>query len=188
MADEQVDPALVDLFQEAVALARVGEHAEALAGYQAVLEKQRSDRLIAAPRFIATTQLQSAYALIDLGRYAEAELILDHVDASTFSGPQLYDFHFTRGNVLGALAKLREMFSAFVSAISTAEDLDDYTDRPGQCWIKILTFAVHAKDWHYVLELADKAEQVSSLRGIDDMRNAAIAARDIACAELGTAN
>jgi tetratricopeptide (TPR) repeat protein len=186
--DREVDPRLVDLFQEAVAYARSGDHARALVAYRAVLLAYHDDRLTAAPRFIATTQLQCAYALIDLDKLDEAEPLLDALDHHTFTGPQLYDFYFTRGNVYGALGRLPEMFAAFVEAISTAEDLDDYTERPAICWTKMLTFAVHFKDWDFVLELADKADQAASLRGFSDIHTTAAAARDIARAEIGEAN
>jgi len=186
--DREVDPRLVDLFQEAVAYARAGDHSRALVAYRAVLTTYYNERLIAAPRFIATTQLQSAYALIDLDKLDEAEPLLATLDHGTFSGPQLYDFHFTRGNVFGALGRLGEMFSAFVEAISTAEDLDDYTERPAICWTKMLTFAVHFKDWDFVLDLADKADQAAALRGFSEVHTTAAAARDMARAEIGEAN
>lgn len=188
MAAEDVDPQLVDLFQEAVSFARAGDHASALVAYRKVLTAHRDQHLVAAPRFIATTQLQSAYALIDLDKLDEAEPLLASLDHGTFTGPQLYDFHFTRGNVYGALGRMEDMFSAFVAAISTAEDLDDFTQRPAICWTKMLTFAVHAKEWEYVLDLADKAEQVAALRGLEDVTTTAAAARDIARTEIGTTN
>lgn len=186
--DREVDPRLVDLFQEAVAYARAGDHARALVAYRAVLTTYYGEKLIAAPRFIATTQLQSAYALIDLDKLDEAVPLLATLDHGTFSGTQLYDFHFTRGNVFGALGRLPEMFSAFVEAISTAENLDDYTERPAICWTKMLTFAVHFKDWDFVLDLADKADQAASLRGFAEVHTTAAAARDIARTEIGEAN
>lgn len=188
MAAEDVDPQLVDLFQEAVAFARAGDHANALVAYRRVLARQRDEQLIAAPRFIATTQLQSAYALIDLDKLDEAEPLLAALDHGTFSGPQLYDFHFTRGNVYGALGRMEEMFAAFVEAIGTAENLDDFTQRPAICWTKMLTFAVHAKEWEYVLDLADKAEQIAALRGLEGVPTTAAAARDIARTEIGSTN
>lgn len=188
MAGDDVDPQLVDLFQEAVAFARSGDHANALTAYRAVLDKHRAERLSAAPRFIATTQLQSAYALVDLDRLDEANQVLEDLDHGMFRGTQLYDYHFTRGNVFGALGRLRDMFTSFVEAISTAEDLDDYTERPFACWTKMLGFAIHARDWHYVLELADKALQVAGVRDIEKLRDAATVARDMAHGELGEAN
>lgn len=188
MAGEEVDPRLVDLFQEAVAFARAGDHARAIVAYEAVLAKHAHEKLTAAPRFIATTKLQSAYALVDVDRLEDAEDVLDELDHSTFSGRQLYDFHFTRGNVFGARGKLPQMFDAFVAAISTAEDLDDFTERPALCWTKMLTFSLAAEDWSYVIELADKAEQVAGVRGFDELRAHAIVARDMARTELGKTN
>jgi hypothetical protein len=186
--DREVDPRLVDLFQEAVAFARAGDHARALIAYRAVLTTYHEQRLTAAPRFIATTQLQTAYALIDLDKLDDAEPLLATLDHHTFTGTQLYDFYFTRGNVFGALGRLPEMFAAFVEAIGTAELLDDYTERPAICWTKMLTFAVHFKDWDFVLELADKADQAASLRGFAEVHTTAAAARDIARTEIGEAN
>jgi hypothetical protein len=188
MGAEDVDPRLVDLFQEAVAFARAGDQARALVAYRAVLATHRDEKLVAAPRFIATTQLQSAYALIDLDQLDEAEPLLASLDHSTFKGPQLYDFHFTRGNVFGALGRMQDMFTAFVEAISTAEELDDYAERPAICWSKMLTFALHAKEWDFVLDLADRADQVAALRGSTELRTTAAAARDIARVELGVVN
>jgi hypothetical protein len=52
----------------------------------------------------------------------------------------------------------------------------------------MLTFAVHFKDWNFVLELADKADQAASLRGFSGIHTTAAAARDIARAEIGEAN
>jgi len=165
----EVDPKLVTMFDQAVALDKAKKHAEALALYRKTLETQKKEKLVAIPRFIATTNLQASYSLIDLGKLKEAKAQLLLVDVAALGKPKQYDFHFTNGNVLGGLGELKPMFSAFVEAISVAEDLDDLTVRPPQCWTKILSFTMKAKDWAYLKEVSAKALQVAQLRGYKDV-------------------
>lgn len=165
----EVDPKLVELFEQAVASAKAGKHAEALASYRKILETQKKGKLAAIPRFLATTHLQASYALIDLGRLKDAKAELKLVDTATFKKPALYDYQFTLGNVLGGLGELKPMFSAFVEAISVAEDLDDMDVRPQACWTKILAFTMKAKDWAYLDEVSAKALQVAKVRGWKDL-------------------
>ncbi len=167
--DTSVDPKLVAMFEQAVAQAKAGKHAEALALYRKVLETQRKTKLATIPRFIATTNMQASYSLIDLGRLKEAKAQLLLVEVATLTKPQQYDYHFTLGNVLGGLGELKPMFSALVEAISVAEDLDDLTVRPPACWTKILAFTLQAKDWAYLKEVSAKALQVAQVRGYKEL-------------------
>lgn len=171
-----VDPTLVKMFDAAATLARAGKHAEALAGYRAVLETQRTKKLAVIPRFTATVHLHASYALIDLGKLAEAEKEIRLVELDTFAKPKQYDYHFTLGNILGAEGKLKPMFGELVEAISIAEDLDDMTDRPAQCWTQMLKFIIKAQDWPYLQEVGKKALEVAKLRGMTDLETKAAVA------------
>jgi len=171
-----VDPKLVKMFDEAAAKARAGKHADALAGYRAVLELQRKQKLAVIPRFIATVNLHISYALIDLGKLAEAEQVLGQIDASTLGKATLYDYHFTLGNVLGGQGKLKPMFAQLVEAISIAEDLEDMEVRPPLCWTKILAFTMKAQDWAYLKEVSEKALNVARVRGYKELETKAIVA------------
>lgn len=164
-----VDPSLVAMFDAAVAQAAAGKHAKALAGYREILALQKSRKLAAIPRFLATTQLHASYELIDLGKLKDAKAALALVDVTVLGKPKQYDFHFTRGNVLGGLGEVRPMFAAFVEAISVAEDLDDLEVRPPACWTKILAFTMKKQDWAYLREVSSKALQVAQLRGYADL-------------------
>jgi tetratricopeptide (TPR) repeat protein len=168
-----VDPKLVKMFDEAAAKARAGKHADALAGYRAVLELQRKQKLAVIPRFTSTLHLHISYALIDLGKLTEAEQELALVDVSTLGKPTQYDYHFTLGNVLGGLGKLRPMFAELVEAISIAEDLDDMAVRPPLCWTKILAFTMKAQDWAYLKEVSEKALSVARVRGYEELETKA---------------
>lgn len=166
---DPVDPKLVAMFDQGVALAKAKKHAEALALYRKVLETQRKGKLAVIPRFTATVNLHLVYELMDLGKFKEAKAQLALVEVSALGKPTQYDYHFTNGNVLGKLGELKPMFSAFVEAISIAEDLDDLTVRPPLCWTQILSFTMKAKDWAYLKEVSAKALQVAQLRGYKDL-------------------
>ncbi len=171
-----VDPALVKMFDDAVSLARAGKNAEALVGYRAVLETQRKKKLAAIPRFTATVHLQTSYALIDLGKLADAEKEIRLVDIATLGKPKQYEYHFTLGNILGGEGKLKPMFSELVEAISLSEDLGDMTDRPAQAWTQAIAFTMKAKDWPYLKEIGDKALQAAKLRGMKELETKATVA------------
>ncbi|HWO22097.1 MAG TPA: AgmX/PglI C-terminal domain-containing protein [Kofleriaceae bacterium] len=171
-----VDPKLVKMFDDAAAKARAGKHADALAGYRAVLELQRKQKLAVIPRFTSTLHLHISYALIDLGKLTEAEQELARVDVSTLGTPTQYDYHFTLGNVLGGLGKLRPMFSELGEAISIAEDLDDWAVRPPLCWTKILAFTMKAQDWAYLKEVSETALSVARVRGYEEIETKALVA------------
>jgi len=164
-----VDPELVKMFDRAAGLARDGKHAESLALYRAVLETQRTKKLAAIPRFIATVHLQASYALVDLGKLAEAEKEIRLVEASTLDQEKLYEYHFTLGNILGGQGKLDPMFSELVEAISVSEELDDYTGRPAKCWTQALRFAMKAQDWAKLKKIGETALQASQVRGMKEV-------------------
>jgi len=174
---DDVDPKLVAMFNDAAAKAQAGKNDEALKTYRAILELQKKKKLAAIPRFIATTHLQASYSMIDLGKLPEAEKELKLVAVNTLGKPTQYDYHFTLGNVLGGQGKLKPMFSAFVEAISVAEDLNDLEVRPPQCWIKIIAFTMKAEDWTYLAEVSDKALQVARLRKYKDLETKALVAQ-----------
>ncbi len=171
-----VDPVLVKMFDDAVALAKAGKHAPALAAYRAILDTQRKKKLATIPRFAATVHLQTSYTLIDLGKLADAEKEIRLVDLATLGKPKQYEYHFTLGNILGGQGKLKPMFSELVEAISLSEDLDDMTDRPAQCWTQALSFTMKAKDWAYLKEIGEKALQAAKLRGMTKLETTATVA------------
>src|SRR5262245_39927043 len=96
--DGDVDPKLVQMFNDVVAHAKDGDPAAALAGYREILKVQRAKRLKVIPRFLATVHLQASYSLIDLGKLKDAEAELKLVDPNAFAAPQRYDYYFTLGN------------------------------------------------------------------------------------------
>ncbi len=183
--DEAVEPVLVEMFNAAADLSRQGEHAQSLEKYDALLALQKTEKLIAAPRFIASAQMQRAYTLMDLKRLEDAAAALEAISPYIFHDAQRYDYHFSLGNVYGALRKPRKMFSSMVSAISTAEDMDDFSDRPQTCWKKILAFALASEDWAYLIEVADKAEQVAGVRNFPELAIVAQVARQHAQEKQG---
>lgn len=160
-----VDPSLVELFDQAVALAQAKQPGRARERYLSVLALHAREALAAEPRFLAATKLLLAYTSIDLGDLPTALSELAQVDPAALDPSRFYDLHFTRGNVLGGLRQLVPMFAAFVAAISAAEDLDDYDERPRACWSKILGITLAARDWPYLREVAAKAQQVAGVRG-----------------------
>lgn len=182
---DQVDPLLIDLLQEGVALARAGAHGPALRTYRKLITAQRAGRRTAAPRFIATALLQTAYSLVDLGRLDEAARVLSDVDRSALQGPQRYDYYLTLGSVLGGLARLPDMVEAFARAIDAADELGDRRLRPAMCWTRMIAFALHAERWAFAAALADAAELADALRDMPGVRARANAARIRARAALG---
>jgi len=173
-----VDPVLVEMFDKVVSHAKDGDPAATLAGYRKVLEVQRTKKLKAIPRFLATVHLQAGYSLIDLKKLKEAEAELKLIDPLMFKGPQRYDYYFTLGNVLGGERKVKPMFSAFVEAIGASEDAGDMETRPQACWNKILGFTMVAEDWPYLKEVSDKALQVAGVRGFTELQKTAQVARE----------
>jgi hypothetical protein len=168
-----VNAELVARFNGAVTRAEAGDHAGALAGYRELFALQRTSGLAASPRFLAAVHLEASYALIDLGKVADAEAELLLIDPSTLDAKRRYDYFFTLGNVLGGERKLPRMFTAFVQAISVAEDGGDLTDRPKACWLGILRFTTAAGDWPYLKEVSDKAVEVARVRHLPDLETTA---------------
>jgi len=169
VSEAPVDPALVELFNQAAAHAKGNQHAAARTAYETLFTLHAARGLSASERFLATSHLQLAYSHLDLHDIAAADRELAQVDRSVLGNERLYDFHFTRGNVYGALGQLQPMFSSFVEAISVAEELDDYETRPLACWRKILGVAYASSNWTFVREVALKAQQVAGVRGYSEL-------------------
>jgi hypothetical protein len=180
----EVDIELVELFNRAAAAGREGRNTDALDLYRKVLRRHAEGGLNAVPLFLALTHTQAGYALIDLGRLDEACAEFASVPRGVLEGSSLYAYYFAYGNTLGGLGRIEEMFSVLVSAISAAEDLDDFSVRPLACWKKILGFAAQAKEWQLVSEYADKAAQVAGVRQLPELAEYAAGARELARREL----
>lgn len=173
----KVAPELAAAFNQGAELARAGKHREALARYREVLAAHAAKKLATTPLFVSTVRLHVSYALIDTGDLPGALKELGLVEPNLLTGAARYDYHFTLGNVHGGMGKLRPMFAALVEAISAAEDLDDYDQRPAVCWTQMLKLTMKAQDWAYLREISDKALQAARLRGMKDLEVTASVAR-----------
>ena len=175
-----VDGRLIDAFNAAGAMARAGRHQEALGGYRNVLHLARKGNLPASLEFLATTRMRAGFCLMDLGRYEESlqEFAEARTHQKALSLEGRYELAFATGNALGALGRLQECFGSLIDAVSLAEDMDDYTDRPARCWMNILAHGDRAGDRAFVAEKAAIALNTARLRRMDGL--AAVARRFLA--------
>jgi tetratricopeptide (TPR) repeat protein len=167
----KVDSDLVLAFNRASALGRALEHEAAERAFAALLARVAQPGAVASEEFVATARMRRAYCLMDMGRYAEARVELEAARASrhALDAEGRYELSFALGNTLGALGELESAFVTLVDAISIAEDLEDYTSRPAQCWMRILAIGVEREDWGFVYDKAKIALNTARLRGIPEL-------------------
>ncbi|MFL5320405.1 MAG: hypothetical protein ACJ790_12165 [Myxococcaceae bacterium] len=166
----EIDPTLVQEFNVAAVLGRMGEHEKSLSAYRELLSHVTEPHgLTASPHFIAVARLRVGFCLMDLERYAEAEVEFASVMPLVSFMPieDRYELYFAYGNTLGRLGRLQEMFNQLLNAVTAAEDMEDYTQRPEACWVQILMHAERAKGWSFLKEKATIALNNARLRGMD---------------------
>ncbi len=184
---DTVDAVLIQLFNQASGAGRAGDALRSVELYREVLRRADDEQLEVSDEFIATARMQCAFSLMDLARYAEAEtelLAAKHRERALGYRGQ-YELYFALGNTVGQLGRVEEAFFALVEAISRAESMDDYTDRPLRCWLKILEHAEKAKDWAFLTAKADIALNTGRLRGMTMLQVAAVEAKKLAARKLG---
>lgn len=164
-----VDPSLVNEFNLAAVLGRMGEHEKSLAAYREILTRTSEEHgPTATPHFIAVAKMRAAFCLMDLERYEEAEREFEGVTPLVYFLPiaDRYEFYFAYGNTLGRLGKLQPMFNELINAVSCSEDMEDYTQKPEACWMQILLHAERAQSWAFLKEKAAIALNNARLRGM----------------------
>ncbi len=110
--------------------------------------------------------MRAAFCLMDLDRHAEAVEELASLRLSSLGDDARYELHFAHGNALGRIGRYQDAFSAFVSAISCAEEVDIEDEvRPLACWAAILEHALRAGDTRFAVEKAAIALNTARLRG-----------------------
>lgn len=165
-----VDPSLVSEFNVAAVLARMGDHEKSLQAYREIVSRATCEHgLTVSPHFLAVARMRAGFCLMDLERYEDARAEFESMKELVPSLPigERYEFHFAYGNTLGRLELLGEMYSELIEAVGCAEDMDDYTARPEQCWMNILMHAERAEAWTFLGEKAAIALNNARLRGME---------------------
>jgi tetratricopeptide (TPR) repeat protein len=170
-----VDPGLVKDFNRAAKLGRDGAHAASAALYEDVVRRAARRRATASPAFVATARTRRAFCLMDLERYEDARTELQAASKleQHLSLDGRYELLFALGNTLGALGHVDQAFTTLVSAIRTAEDMNDYTERPARCWGRILAIGVDRKAWSFVEDKAKIALDNARLRPMPELASIA---------------
>src|SRR5271169_2641254 len=145
---------LIDLFNNAAALAREGSHEKALAIWDQVINAREKD---GAPRavneFFGQAHMRKAWSLMDLDKAQEAQAIFESEFIQTCLGQfdlkVLFDYYFSYGNTLGALGDISGMDDKFARALNIAADeRDGYNAQ--LCWLNLMHYAELHSDWTYL--------------------------------------
>lgn len=158
-----VSQELIDQFNRAAALARKGRLEDSLEAWNALLEpRERPARAgLVTGHFLGVACMRRAWVLMDLGRYADARARLEEpimrALLSQLGTEDLYEYYYSYGNTLGNLGDIPAMDEAFTRALGlAAEELGDL----GRClrtWHFLLTHALSASAWDYLLQEAPRA-------------------------------
>ena len=152
-------PELVELFNHAATLARQGEYEASLAAWDRLVGSGRgrdrpAGRRVMTGEFLGVATMRRAWVLIDLGHHEEALLALkDPVMEACLSqlrAEDLYEYHFSLGNTLGTLGRIRKMDRQLTLALNiAAEELGDL-ERCCQTWSNLMRHAERAQAWRYL--------------------------------------
>jgi tetratricopeptide (TPR) repeat protein len=171
MIDEPNDD-WIEAFNEAAHLARALEHTAARAAYGRLVEEMGRHKLTGdAKKMLVTAKMRAAFCAMDEHRYDVARALLEAAarDQRALDDDGRYELHFALGNTLGNLGRMDEMFSAFIRAISAAEDADDYEVRPAACWSSLLQHAAEHRAWAFLAAKAEIALHAARVRGIEHL-------------------
>ncbi|MDX2242991.1 MAG: hypothetical protein NW224_20110 [Leptolyngbyaceae cyanobacterium bins.302] len=161
-----INPTFIQRYNQAAALARAGQHQQALEAYQEILAPTPD---ATAPRdvtgeFLAHIELGKLYCLMDLGRYDEAKTLCENEQMQEALLEQLnmaglFDYYFSYGNTLGHLGLTPEMDRAMTAALTLAADELGDMERCEQVWKWILRWGREHQQWDYLLEQCKLAHQ-----------------------------
>jgi tetratricopeptide (TPR) repeat protein len=176
VADE-IDDGLIDLFDQGAEAGREGDHERSLELYREVIARATAgtDPAPSTAEFLATARMRAAFCLMDLERYEEARAELEQARLleAALDSEGRFELYRALGNTFGQLGRLDECFAALIEAVSAAEDLDDYTERPAACWSWILAHAERLEAWAFLRQKAEIALNTARLRGMDDLADTA---------------
>jgi len=152
-------PELVELFNHAATLARQGDYEASLEAWDLLVGPGRgrdrpAGRRVMTGEFLGVATMRRAWVLMDLGRREEALLALkDPVMEACLSQlrtEDLYEYHFSLGNTLGTLGRIRKMDRQFTMALNiAAEELGDL-ERCCRTWSNLMRHAERAQAWRYL--------------------------------------
>lgn len=158
-----ISPELIEQFNHAAGLARQGRYEASLSAWDALLgppEQLRETRVVTG-HFLGVAHMRRAWVLMDLERYAEAREALDaplmRALVTQFTPADLFEYHYSLGNVLGNLGAIAPMDQAFTVALHlAATELGDL-ERCLRTWRFLIRHALAAGAWAYLLEEAPRA-------------------------------
>lgn len=155
MQQPLVSESLVDLFNQAAALAREGNHADALELWNAIIAPKEKPHpsIVATIDFLGQTHLRRAWSLTDLGRFTEAKAVFESEFMRSALGQfdlrVLFDYFFSYANVLGELGEIKRMDDKFSRALNIAADRGDAFNAQ-LCWLNLMHYAELHNDWEYL--------------------------------------
>ena len=152
-------PELVELFNHAATLARQGDYEASLVAWDRLVGSGRgrdrpAGRRVMTGEFLGVATMRRAWVLMDLGHHEEALLALKEpvMEAclSQLRTEDLYEYHFSLGNTLGTLGRIRKMDRQFTMALNiAAEELGDL-ERCCRTWSNLMRHAERARAWRYL--------------------------------------
>ncbi len=155
-----ISPQLIEEFNRATALVRKGDLEGALAVWDELLSYGSRSEKRAPPgggqvcltgEFLAQVTMRKAWVLMDLGRHEEAlealSSALMEACLSELSPEDLYEYHFSRANTLGALGRVELMHEQFDAALNLAARQLGDMDRCCQCWSNLMRHAENSEAW-----------------------------------------
>lgn len=155
MQQQLVSESLVDLFNQAAAHAREGNHAAAMELWDAIIHPKEKPHpsIVATTDFLGQTYMRKAWSLTDLGKFAEAKAMFesDFIRAALaqFDLKVLFDYFFSYANVLGELGEIKRMDDKFSRALNIAADRGDAFNAQ-LCWLNLMHYAEMHQDWEYL--------------------------------------
>ncbi len=170
-----ISPDLIAQFNRAAGLARLGRYEDALTAWDALLEPAHrpEENRIATGHFLGVAHMRRAWVLMDLGRYAEARARMEEpvmrALITQFEPQDLFEYYYSYGNILGNLGDIEAMDHAFTRALNlAATELGDLP-RCLRTWHFLISHALVAGAWAYLLEEAPRALLFGRNMGAQDL-------------------
>ncbi len=155
MQQQLVSESLIDLFNQAAALAREGNHVDALEIWDAIIQpvEKPHPSLVATIEFLGQTYMRKAWSLTDLGKFVEAKAVFEtdflRAALNQFDLKVIFDYFFSYANVLGELGEIKRMDDKFSRALNIAADRGDAYNAQ-LCWLNLMHYAEKNQDWEYL--------------------------------------
>lgn len=150
---------LVQQFDDAAGLAGAGDLEGSLAAWDRLLgpgrgkQRPRGKRVMTG-EFLGLATMRRAWVLMDLGRLAEAREALEGPVMKACLGQlqtaDLHEYHFSLGNTLGGLGRVKQMDRHLTLALNLAADELGDLQRCCQTWSNLLSHALRAKAFKFV--------------------------------------